>query len=310
LKARRHERPFLYVTKGLSSLLSPYFSISTLSNKTCIASVNIRSYQKNFSKLKDLVTRCPGILAIAVQETWGITGARLLPGFQPLFARTRIDKGGGGGGFLFRTGKAFTKNDSMFTQGLFETISITLLFDGKSTRLINMYKPPGLSNTQFLLFAKQLHIDKNCILLGDFNIDLSGGDNAEITAHFCASGLGQLINQLTCITHTSSSCIDNVFSSLRGTSGFILEADIADHLVVGILPASKSKVKITPKYILSPLQDPRSLSYLKDFLSCVERSPVLKDNTANSFLSFEKIIKDANDICCPTILKNYVYETD
>jgi hypothetical protein len=136
------------VTKGLSSLLSPYFSISTLSNKTCIASVNIGSYQKNFSKLKDLVTRCPGILAIAVQETWGITGARLLPGFQPLFARTRIDKGGGGVGFLVRTGTAFTKNDSMFIQGLFETISITLLFDGKSTRLINMYKPPGQWDTR------------------------------------------------------------------------------------------------------------------------------------------------------------------
>jgi hypothetical protein len=135
--------------------------------------------------------------------------------------------------------------------------------------LINMYKPPGLSNTQFLLIAKQLHIDKNCILLGDFNIDLSGGDNAEITAHFCALGLGQLINQPTRITQTSSSCIDNVFSSLRGTSGFILEADIADHLVVGILPASKSKVKITPKYYVSPLQDPRSLSYLKDFFYLV-----------------------------------------
>jgi hypothetical protein len=65
-----------------------------------------------------------------------------------------------------------------------------------------------------------------------------------------------------------------------------------------------------PKDILSPLQDPRSLSYLKDFLSCVDWSPVLNDNTANSFLSFEKIIKDANDICCPTIKKNYVYETD
>jgi hypothetical protein len=163
-----------------------------------------------------------------------------------------------------------------------------------------MYKPPGLSNTQFLLFAKQLHIDKNCILLGNFNIDLSGGDNAEITAHFCTQGLGQLINQPTRITQTSSSCIDNVFSSLRGTSGFILEADIADHLVVGILPASKSKIKITPKDILLPL---RSLSYLKDFLSCVEWSPVLNDNTASSFLSFEKIIKDANEICCPTIKK-------
>jgi hypothetical protein len=97
----------------------------------------------------------------------GVTGARLLPGFQPLFARTRIDKGGGGIIFLVRTGTTFTKNDLLFIQVLFKTISITLLFDGKSTQLINMYKPPGLSNTQFLLFAKQLHIDKNGILSRD-----------------------------------------------------------------------------------------------------------------------------------------------
>jgi hypothetical protein len=83
------------VAKGLSSLLSPYLSISSLSNKTCILSVNIRSFNKNYSQFKDLVMRCPGILAIAVQETWGITGARMLPGFQPLVARTRTDKGGG-----------------------------------------------------------------------------------------------------------------------------------------------------------------------------------------------------------------------
>jgi hypothetical protein len=137
-----------------------------------------------------------------------------------------------------------------------------------------MYNPPGLSNTQFLLFAKQLHIDKNCILLGDFNIDLSGGYNAEITAHFGALGLGQLINQPTQITQTSSSYIDNVFSSLRGTSGFILEADIATHLVVGILPASKSKVKITPKYIFITSPRPpffvifKELSILCGLVTC------------------------------------------
>jgi hypothetical protein len=133
------------VAKGLSSLLSPYLSISYLSNKTCIISVNIRSFNKNYSQLKDLVMRCPGILAIAVQETCGKTGARMLPGFQPLVARTRTDKGGGGVGFLMRTGTAFTQNDSLFIQGLFETISITLAFDGKITKLVNLYKPPGLA---------------------------------------------------------------------------------------------------------------------------------------------------------------------
>jgi hypothetical protein len=142
-----------------------------------------------------------------------------------------------------RTGTAFTQNDSLFIQGLFETISITLAFDGKLTKLVNIYKPPGLSNAQFLIFAKQLQLEKNCIVLGDFNIDLQHGENAEITTHFCAIGLGQLINQPTRITQTTATCIDHVFSSVRGTSGFILEADIADHLVVGIFPASKTKTK-------------------------------------------------------------------
>jgi hypothetical protein len=75
----------------------------------CIISVNIRSYQKTFSQLKDLVTRCPGILAIAVQETWGVTGARVLPGFQPLFARTRMTRGATVSVFWFVLGRLSLK---------------------------------------------------------------------------------------------------------------------------------------------------------------------------------------------------------
>jgi hypothetical protein len=52
-----------------------------------------------------------------------------------------------------------------------------------------------------------------------------------------------------------------------------------------------------------PLQDKSSLDYFKRYLECVNWDIVLNDNSTAAFVSFDKIISDANQICCPTIRK-------
>jgi hypothetical protein len=52
-----------------------------------------------------------------------------------------------------------------------------------------------------------------------------------------------------------------------------------------------------------PLQDKQSLDYFKRYLECVNWDIVLNDNCTAAFVSFDKIISDANQICCPTIRK-------
>jgi hypothetical protein len=187
-------------------------------------------------------------------------------------------------------------------EGIFETMTIQTLFEGCETELTSIYKPPGLSNDQFLLFCKMLETSKtNSVLLGDINIDYCKRENTDVFTHFCAAGLGPLIDRPTRITQNSQSCIDHVFSNIRGATGFVLDCDISDHLAVGLLPDIKSKFKHRRKEIDMPLQDKRSLSYLKQYLSIVDSKPVLNDNTPAAFEKFELIIREANDICCPTI---------
>jgi hypothetical protein len=43
--------------------------------------------------------------------------------------------------------------------------------------------------------------------------------------------------------------------------------------------------------------------HLKQYLSIVDWKPVLNDNTPAAFEKIELIIREANDICCPTIKK-------
>jgi hypothetical protein len=64
--------------------------------------------------------------------------------------------------------------------------------------------------------------------------------------------------------------------------------------VVGIFLASKTKTKIFSQEILSPLQDPRSLAYFKDFLSCEDWTKVTNNNSTNAFVTFERIMQEAN----------------
>jgi hypothetical protein len=79
--------------------------------------------------------------------------------------------------------------------------------------------------------------------------------NTDVFTHFCAAGLGPLIDRPTHITQNSQSCIDHVFSNIRGANGFVLDCDISDHLALGLLPDIKSKFKHKRKEINMPLQD-------------------------------------------------------
>lgn len=288
-----------------SLALSPYISLDTLKQEEAIICQNIRSYSRNFSKLQDLLSRNPGITVVALQETWSLMGARQMPGFQPIIAKTRSKKGGGGVAFLVKQGTNFKLLDSPFVEGVFESISISVIFQGKLTQLINVYKPPGSLNRTFLNFAtismSQTRLPK--VLLGDLNIDFLKVENSDVNAHFCGLEMGPLIDKPTRVTSNSSSLIDQIFCQRRDLTGFIMESDCSDHYTTGMRARKKDyKTKITQE-VCAPLQDPRSLNYLKQFLSCVNWSPVLNDNSIRSFDSFESIMQEATQICCPVTAK-------
>jgi hypothetical protein len=81
--------------------------------------------------LKSLLERCPGVQIVAIQETWDLSHAQQMPGFQPLVYNSRKKKHGGGVAFLLRNGYTYKQREGLFLEGLFESISISLTFEGK-----------------------------------------------------------------------------------------------------------------------------------------------------------------------------------
>jgi exonuclease III len=136
---------------GQDSLsLSPYLPLSFLSSRPCILSQNMRSFNKNFAGLKDLLTRCKGATLIALQELWNTNYARPMQGYQKLISTNRVKKGGGGVGFLIQNNINYTIEH---IEGKFESIPITFLFNGQKTRVCNVYNPPGGTNNNFFEYC-------------------------------------------------------------------------------------------------------------------------------------------------------------
>ena len=56
--------------------------------------------------------------------------------------------------------------------------------------------------------------DNDLIILGDFNIDYTIGDNTPIHSLECLFSLHQLINKPTRVTASSSTCIDLILTTM------------------------------------------------------------------------------------------------
>jgi hypothetical protein len=133
-------------------------------------------------------------------------------------------------------------------------------------------------------------------------------ENCDVLTHFASLGMGHTIDQPTRICEKSATLIDNIFTSDRCMSGFILQTDITDHMTLGICPKIGEKHethKLSEKTYSAPLQDTRSLSYLRDYLKTAKWESVTSDLSVNAFTTFQSKIKEATSICCPLTEKTF-----
>jgi hypothetical protein len=219
------------VDPSLHSFLSSYYPISHFPTRPCILSQNIRSYSANVDSLTELLGRCTNATIIAIQEVWNGQHIIQIPVYQPLIYRCRKKKNRGGVGFLVKQGLKVQIHQSPFIEGKFETLTITVKFNGKDTRICNIYKPPGGTNTDFLNYCKRLKFPCEFvnIVLGDMNIDILKLANYDVKLHFAQLKLGPLIDIPTRCNKHSSTLIDHVYASSKKLTGFVLETDISDH---------------------------------------------------------------------------------
>ena len=232
------------------SLPKPYLSPSDIKHNhykkhnLSFLSVNIRSLNKNFSKLEILLKLLnfnPDVISVA--ETW-INDKKpplySLDGYKFIY-KACVDRVGGVGFFIKDKLKYNIIDNLNINDDKCEDLWIELsLSKNKKITLGSIYKHPHHNfkdfQSNFVSIIDSLNKDnKNFIAGGDFNIDLNKSNNLiknyinEVESQGCL----QTVNHLTRIPHNqNSSLIDHVYTNLPQIKIFTetIAYELSDHL--------------------------------------------------------------------------------
>lgn len=227
-------------------------------NELILLHVNIRSMIKNHSQLEYIVAGSPLIIHLII-----ITEANISDSISTLFdikdyvMYTELRKQRKGGGIIIYAHKSIS-----FIRTSVNTLNFECLcgevesLNGHKTFLCSIYRPPSWNKNDFVIELSQLlsayPTNKNCILVGDTNIDTKCINN---TVRSYLNSLNELgfeccISQFTRVESNvngiSKSCIDHLFvrgASRRGTLGHsvrsaVVRDALADHYVTGLALSS------------------------------------------------------------------------
>lgn len=224
--------------------------------------INCRSLHNKVNSIK-LLTEITKINLIALTETWmedDLTHLVSIPGFT--IEHKSKSRGnhlkGGGVGFLIENELKYEVLDlSMPSVTTFEYLAIKMLFDKiKNITFISLYRPPGTStdtfNNELETLPNNNALNRNVVLMGDFNINLLKIDNHEPTANFNNLMLSNkfipTINKPTRVTPFTLTLIDNIFINfyLDDSDSAILQYPISDHypIILSLEQTPKSKLCI------------------------------------------------------------------
>ena len=198
-------------------------------------------------------TSCISTLSIETNDNSDIFN---LPDYT-LLSRPRADKRGGSVGLYVTDKTNFKLRDDLVTNPVtcqYESLFIETVMHDHKVIIGVIYKPPE-SNTDIFVahFSDLMGIiskeRKQCILMGDFNLDLNKIDTHNQTKDFIHSlytnAFYPTISKPTRITDHSATLLDNIITNITGyciKSG-VLYNDISDHFPVFNLLQINSKLK-------------------------------------------------------------------
>ena len=185
--------------------------------------VNIRSLQKNVNEINLLYEHIlkSKFDVICLSEVWKVqnTAALGLTGYN-LEVKCRQDelRGGGVGAYIRSSIKYSTLDyDVLHAESLWFDMNV----NGCRVIVGIIYRKPNTDISEFqdslLNVLGNLKIDKlQCILLGDFNINLLVSDNKveQFQSGLQCMGMQQLITSPTRVTKNTSSLIDHIYTNL------------------------------------------------------------------------------------------------
>ena len=176
---------------------------------------------------------------------------------SPLF-RIRTNCNRGGVGLFIKESYSYTVRDdlSVFIPHVIETLFVEFkISETKKAVLGVIYRPNTAPKADLNIFTTTLleiinlinNEHKQCILMGDFNIDLLQYNNHNATNNFLddmfSLNLIPSISKATRVTHQTATSIDNIYTSNivnTSTSGIII-TDLSDHFGVFLIEQNTQK---------------------------------------------------------------------
>ena len=210
--------------------------------------INCRSLPKHHSDIISLLDSLEcSFNVIALTETWlDSNNVKFYPfhGYN-IVSKERTSKRGGGIALAIKEDvKYIQRPDISIFNDVCETLFIEIFKPGKNVIIGVCYRPPGQSVKAYLNHLKEMlsvvnSEHKECILMGDFNVDLMKLNTSSYSNEFLetlyAFSFLPMISKPTRITDRSMTLIDNIYSNYDDnicTSSGIMVTDISDHLPI------------------------------------------------------------------------------
>ena len=286
----------------------------------CIStlSINCRSISKNFENIEcSLKSLDNKFDFVGLTETWLKTNDNSdiynLPDYT-LLSRPRTDKRGGGVGLYVTDKTSFKVRDDLVMNHVtcqYESLFIETVMHDHKVVIGVIYKPPESTTDTFVAhFSDVLGIiskeRKQCILMGDFNLDLIKVDNNNQTKDFVHSlytnAFYPTISKPTRVTEHSATLLDNIITNITGyciKSG-VLYNDISDHFPVFNLLQINSKISKKYEYIFKRMNTVNNIEKLNTELKNANWDDVFVDeNPDSAYDTFLSILTSFINKCLP-----------
>ena len=185
-----------------------------------IAHINVCSLYPKIDEIR-FCMKTLQIDVLCISETW--LHAQLgdkevsVEGYD-IIRKDRTNKRGGGVCVYVKSSLTIINRNDTISQYDIETILLEFKCKENNFLVCCVYRPPNSGPDFFEIFTEMLETiimnDNDLIILGDFNINYSIGDNTPIHSLECLFSLHQLINKPTRVTASSSTCIDLILTTM------------------------------------------------------------------------------------------------
>ena len=227
---------------NVTDVSNPIYRVFTKNNLNCIH-LNIRSVHQNLDEFL-LNLQILGIRwnVVILSETWMKSESDFIPipGYLA-FHSVRNHKKGGGVSILIESElKPIKQQNLTINTNIFESVGVKISCNGSEYCIVGTYKPPLTPLDEFTdsfsLILNTISSNINCIIMGDFNVDLfrSSIHNSDMFKNmFLSYNFRQLIDIPTRSTQTSNTCIDHIYINFcNNTDSGVLDIPISDHLPI------------------------------------------------------------------------------